>query len=130
MGDNNDSNAKTNTTATTFDFPIGNIKGEAPMKNILLSSLPSFQGVNVEDLDTFLFKFDVPCRSYDYTIDAQKLKLCTTTLKGATLRWLMGLGSTSISMWNDMKETFLSKYEDYFRTKDLREDIFRKTQKE
>jgi len=63
----------------------------------------------VEDPDTFLFEFHVLCRSYDYTVDAQKLKLFPTTLKGAALRWFMGLGPSSISMWNDMKETFLSK---------------------
>jgi len=42
----------------------------------------------------------------------------------------MGLGPASISTWNGMKETFLSKYEDYCRTRDLREEIFRMTQKE
>jgi len=42
----------------------------------------------------------------------------------------MGLGSASISMWNDMKEVFLSKYQDYCRTRDLREEIFIMTQKE
>lgn len=66
------------------------------MKNIPLSSLPSFQGMTVEDLDTYLFKFDVLWRSYDYVLDAQKSKLFLATLKGAALRWFMGLGSTSI----------------------------------
>jgi len=130
MGDNNDNNAKTDATITTFEFLIMNSVGEAPMKNILLSSLPSFQGMIVEDPDTFLFEFDVLCRSYYYTIDAQKLKLFSATLKGAALRWFMGLGSASISTWNDMKETFLSKYQDYCRTRDLRQEIFRMTQKE
>jgi len=130
MGDNNDNNAKTDTTTTTFKFPIGNIRGEAPMKNISLSSLPPFQVMTVEDLDTFMFEFDVLCRSYDYTIDAHKLKLFPATLKGETLRWFMVLGPASISTWNAMKEMFLSKYQDYCRTKDLRENIFRMTQKE
>ena len=62
------------------------------MKNIPLLSLPSFQGMIEEDLETFLFEFDVLCRSYDYTKYAQKLKLFPTTLKGAALRWFMGLG--------------------------------------
>jgi len=70
MGDNNDNNAKTNATITTFELPIGDVRGKAPMKNIPLSSLPSFQGMTVEDLDTFLFEFHVLCRTYDYTIDA------------------------------------------------------------
>ena len=48
---------------------------EAPMKNIRFSSLPSFQGMVVEDIDTFLFEFDVLCRGYDYTSDMQNMKL-------------------------------------------------------
>jgi len=96
MGDNNDNNAKTYVIVTIFEFPIGDIKGEAPMKNIPLSSLPSFQGMTMEDLNTFLFEFDVLCRSYDYISNAQKLKLFHATLKGAALRWFMGLGSASI----------------------------------
>lgn len=87
MGDNND---KTKATITTFEFPIGDIRGEVPMKNIPLSSLPSFKGMTVEDPNTFLFEFDVLCRSYDYTSDAQKLKLFPATLKGVALRWFMG----------------------------------------
>ena len=124
MGGNNN-NAKTNATVTKLDFPIGDIGGEAPMKNIPLSSLPSFQGMTVEDLDTFIFEFDVLCRSYDYTSDAHKLKLFHVTLKGEALRWFMGLGFASIRTWNDMNEVFLSKYQDYSRTMDLREEIFR-----
>jgi len=96
MGDNNDNNAKTDTNITTFEFPIEDIRVEAPMKYIPLSSLPSFQGMTVEDPDTFLVEFDVLCRSYDYVSDAQKLKLFPTGLKGASLRWFMGLGSASI----------------------------------
>jgi len=42
----------------------------------------------------------------------------------------MGLGSATLRTWSDMKEAFLSKYQDYCRTKDLREEIFRTTQKE
>lgn len=96
MGDNNNKNTKTNAIVTTFEFPIGDIIGEAPMKNIPLSSLPSFQGMTIEDTDTFLFEFDALSRSYDYVLDAQKLKLFLATLKGVALRWFMGLGSASI----------------------------------
>lgn len=130
MGDNNNNNTKMDATIATFYFPIGDIRGEAHMKNIPLSSLPFFQGMTVEDPDTFLFEFDVLYRSCDYVSDAQKLKLFLVTLKGATLQWFMGLGSASIQTWGDMKETFLSKYQDYCRTRDLREEIFRMTQKE
>lgn len=66
MGENNDKNAKIDTTTTTFEFPIGNLRGEAPVKNISLSSLPSFQGMNLEYSDIFLFEFDALCRIYGY----------------------------------------------------------------
>lgn len=109
MGDNNENTTKTYAIITTFEFPIRDIKGEAPTI-FFLSSLPSLQGMTMEDLYTFLFEFYVLWRSYDYTLDAQKLKLFPATLKGVALRWFMGLGSASIRTWNDMKETFLSKY--------------------
>ena len=69
MGDNNNNNNndKKDETITTFEFPISHIRGEAPMKNIPLSSLPSFQGLSLEDPGTFLFEFDVMCNIYDYT---------------------------------------------------------------
>lgn len=130
MRENNDKNSKTYITTTTFEFTIWNLRGEDPMKDITLSSLPSFQGMTMEDLDKFWFEFDVLCRMYDYAIDAQNLKLFSTTLKVTALRWFMGLSPTSISMWNAMKETFLSNYQDYCRTRDIGEEIFRMTQKE
>lgn len=109
MGDKNNKKTKTYPTITRFEFPIGDIRDNAPMKNILLSSLPYFQGMIVEELKTFLFEFDVLCRSYDYVSNARKTKLFPTTLKGASLRWFMGLGPTSIRTWSDMKETFFIK---------------------
>lgn len=131
MGDNNtNNNGRIDSTITTFEFPISDIRGKAPMKNIRFSTLPSFQGLNVEDLDTFLFEFDVLWRSYDYTLDDQKLKLFPATLKGELVRWFMGLSFATIWTGGDMKTTFLSKYQDYCQTKDLREEIFRMTQKE
>ena len=42
----------------------------------------------------------------------------------------MGLSAGSIWTWSEMKETFLSKYQDYCQTRDLKEEIFRITKKE
>jgi len=42
----------------------------------------------------------------------------------------MGLDPTSISTWNAIKETLLSKYQEYCKVRDLREDMFRMIQKE
>lgn len=86
--------------------------------------------MTIEDPETFLFEFDVLCRSYDYVLDVHKLILFPATLKGAALRWFMGFGSTPIRTWSDMKEPFLSKYQYYCRNRDLREKIFRKAPKE
>ena len=44
---------------TTFEFPIGNTHGEAPMKAITLSSLSNFHGLSSEYLDTFLLEFNI-----------------------------------------------------------------------
>ena len=70
------------------------------------------------------------CRGYEYTSVTQKLKVFLVTLKGAALRWFMRLGVGTIQTWNDMREAFLFKYQDYCRTMDLKEEIFKIAQKE
>jgi len=55
----NNNNNGTYATITTFEFPISDIRGEAPMKNITLSALSFFQGLTIEYPNTFLFEFDV-----------------------------------------------------------------------
>jgi hypothetical protein len=109
----------------TFGFPILDIAKDVSMKNIPLSSLPHFQGMSIEDPDSFLFEFDILCRSYNYTDNAQKLKLFPATLKDLALRWFMSLGEHTILSWDGMKETFLQKYQDYCRPRDARNDIFK-----
>jgi hypothetical protein len=85
-----------NQTETTFRFLTLDTTPNVNMKNIPLSALPTFYGKNSEDPDTFLFEFDILCRSYNYIQDAQKLKLFPATLKDSALRWFMGLGESSI----------------------------------
>jgi hypothetical protein len=65
------------------------------------------------------------CRSYNYLQDAHKLKLFPATLKDSALRWFMGLGETSIRSWEDMKDIFIKKYQDYYKSKDYQNDIFK-----
>jgi hypothetical protein len=62
--------------------------------------------------------------------EPQKLKLFPSTLKGEYLRWFMGLGGGTINSWDEMKQTFLTKYQDYCRTRDLKDEIFQMTAKE
>jgi hypothetical protein len=61
------------TETETFGFPILDISRNMSMKNIPLSSLPTFRRMSNEDSDLFLFEFDILCRSYNYSDDAQKL---------------------------------------------------------
>jgi len=82
---------------SSIKFPIGDIKGDAPMNPILLTALANFNGLSTEDPNTFLFEFDIICKGYDYINDAQKLKIFLATLKGTALRWFISLGGKSIS---------------------------------
>ena len=55
-----------------FVFPIVDPDIVSQMKNIPPSGLPHFHGKVHEDPDSFLFEFDILCRSYDYATEAQK----------------------------------------------------------
>jgi hypothetical protein len=86
--------------------------------------------MSTEDPDSFLFEFDILCRSYNYRDNAKKLKLFPAILKDSALRWFMSLGEHTILSWDGMKETFLHKYQDYCRPRDARNDIFKMLQSE
>ena len=101
-----------NRTEATFGFPILDTMQDVTMKNIPPSSLPTFYGKSNEDPDTFMFEFDILCTSYSYLQYSHKLKLFPATLKDSTLRWFMGLGESSIRTWDDMKTSFLRKYQE------------------
>jgi len=109
---------------STFVFPIVDPDTVAQMKNIPPSALPHFHGKVHEDPDSFLFEFDILCRIYDYSTDAQKLRLFPVTLKDSALRWFMGLGGNTITSWDQMKRVFLSKYQEYCKTRDMQDEIF------
>ena len=111
---NHDREEAGNNTETTFGFPILDTAMNVTMKSIPAASLPSFYGKTSEDPNTFLFEFDILCRSYNYLQDAQKLKLFPSSLKDSTLRWFMALGESSIRTWDDVKMVFLWKYQEYF----------------
>ena len=73
------------------------------MKNASPSILHNFHGLRNADPENFIFEFEVLCRSYDYLLDSQKLKLFPTNLKDATIKWFMGLITHSIITWEEMK---------------------------
>jgi hypothetical protein len=85
---------------SSFIFPIRGSNEETKMNNIPLSTLPNFHGLSKEYPETFLFKFNVLCRSYDYVLDAQKLKLFPSTLNNFELCWFMGLSRDYIHTWD------------------------------
>ena len=70
----------------SFGFPIVDEETNATMKNISPSILPNFHGLKSEDPETFLFEFEVLCRTYDYLEYSQKRKLFPSTLKGVALK--------------------------------------------
>ena len=114
----------------TFRFPILDQAQNVVMKNINPSILPTFHGMSTEDPNAFIFKFDILCRSYNYMDDAQKLIFFPATLKNVALRWFMGLGKYTIRSWDELKKTFLKKYQDYCISKESKYDIFKMHQQE
>ena len=117
-------------TVSTLHLPILKPVGQAPMKNISPSVLPRFHGKATEDPDEFLFEFDILYHSYDYTSSEQKLKIFLATLKDNALHWFMSLGGETIIMWEQMKQVFLEKYQEYCNTKDKREELFKMVQRD
>lgn len=117
---------------SNFKFPIQEPEDddEIKMKNIPPSELPNFYGMASEDPDSFLFEFEIVCRTYGYTDDAHRLRLFLATLKASALRWFMGLGEHAITDWDGMRRIFLKKYQPYCRSKDSKDDIFRMNQQE
>lgn len=84
--------------------------------------LPKSYGLIIEDSKTFLFEFDILCKSYDYIIYSHKMKLSTSSLKEASLRWFMLLGANAIRYWDAMKNIFLAKYKEYYMGDDIKGD--------
>ena len=69
----------------TFPFPLPSLVTNTNLKNIPPTTLPKFYGLATEDLDTFLFEFDILCHSFDYNNDSHKLKLFLATSKELAL---------------------------------------------
>ena len=132
MGENhhNDDEPQPEGIVFTLQFPIWQPVGQAPMKNISSSVLPHFHGKATEDLNKFLFYFDILCCSYDYTSSEQKLKFFPATLKDNGLHWLMILGGETSTKWDQMKQVFLENNQEYCNTKDKREELFKMVQRD
>lgn len=108
-----------------LEYPIFDRVANALMKAIPLQNIPTFHGMTTEYLNSFVFEFDFMCRRQEYTTDPQNLKLFPSTLNGAALQWFMGFGGCTINSWDDMKTYFLMKYQDQYRTRELKDGIFK-----
>ena len=128
--DNNNGNNQHVETVSMLSFFIRQTTRQAPMKNISPSVLLKFHGKYTEYLGEFLFEFDILCRSYDYISIENTLKLFFSTMKGNSLQFFMSLGGETITTWYQMKHVFLAKYQDYCRTKDKREKLFKMVNKD
>ena len=65
----------------TFEFPIRYLGGVAQIQRVPPPILPNFHGLENEDLDEFLFQFEILCRVYN----VQNLNFFPLTLRGAAL---------------------------------------------
>lgn len=50
-----------------FEFPTMETNGEIKMKNINMYDF--FNDLTLEDPNTFLFEFELVCKTYDYAFD-------------------------------------------------------------
>ena len=113
-----------------FGFPIQENNVNVHMKNIPQFVLPNFKGMISEDPKTFLFEFEIICRSYGYSLHIQKLNLFSATFKDRAIKWFMNLGRNAIRTWDDMKRVLLEKYKFYCIHHVLRNQIFKMNQEE
>ena len=74
-------------------FPIQDTNINVHMKNIPPYFLPNFHGMRSEDLETFLFEFEIFFRSYGYLLNNKKLRLFPATLEDRALKWFMSLAT-------------------------------------
>ena len=58
------------------------------------------------------------------------MKLFPATLKDNALHWFMSLGGGTVTTWDQMKQVFLEKYQEYCNTKDKREELFKMVQRD
>ena len=77
-------------------FPIQDTDVSVHMNSIPLSFLPKFHGMRSKDLETFLFEFEILCKSYGYLSHTQKLRFFPATLKDRALKVFMSVGTNSI----------------------------------
>lgn len=51
-------------------------------------------------------------------------------MKGESLRWFIGPDGNTITSWDEIKKTLLGKYQEYCRSRELKDDFFKILEKE
>ena len=82
-----------------YEFPIRETSDQVRMKNINPTTFPNFHDLTTKDPNTFLFEFEVVYRTYDYVLNAQKLKIFPSIFKDSSFMWFMSLKGNSIKSW-------------------------------
>ena len=100
---------------------------------MFFNQLLSFHGLAHEDPRTSMRTYYSTVENFPLNVltnEQLRLRCFPYTLKEETLQWFMGLGGGTIASWDQMKEDSLTIYQDYFRSRDLREEIFKMMSKE
>src|SRR3954463_14141311 len=105
--------------------------GAYEIKTSILNALPSFYGLSKENPYHHICDFLEFCemqRFSNITPDQQRLRLFPYSLKDNAKAWLHALPENTITTWDQMSKTFLSKYYPAQRTNAVRKEMMRFTQ--
>jgi len=82
-------------------------------KPVIIQLLPSFHGLDLENLYLHLRKFEEVCNTYNdlnCSMNTIRLKLFPFSLKDKAKTWLQNLRAGSIRAWDEMQQQFLKKF--------------------
>src|SRR5436190_2079370 len=100
--------------------------GAYEIKTSILNALPSFYGLSKENPYHHIRDFLELCemqRFTNITTDQQRLRLFPYSLKDNAKAWLNALPENTITTWDEMSKTFLSKYYPAQRTNVIRKEM-------
>ncbi|KAH9744111.1 hypothetical protein KPL70_003549 [Citrus sinensis] len=103
------------------------------LKSSVLNCLPTFYGLENEDLYNHLNDFHTVCQTFRYenfSNDDVKLSLFPFSLKDRARSWLNTLPANSITSWEQMVTKVLNKYFPVHKTNAIRKEISKFTQRE
>ena len=99
---------------------------EMVVRPCLVPLLPTFHGMESENLYTHIREFEEVCNTFKEdttTMDLMRLKLFSFTLKDKAKIWLNSLRPRTIRNWTEMQVEFLKKFFSTHRTNSLKRQI-------